>query len=76
MGNKILILYIGKLWGKIMPIGKFFGINPAQTVTNPFQVTKHSDNRFVQNAFNFENANPNRPESRDDIHGRNLYCLA
>ena len=60
-----------------MSIGKLFGINPAQTATNPFLVNKQTDNcRFVQNAFNFENANPNCPESRDDVHGKNLYCLA
>lgn len=59
-----------------MPIGKLFGINPAVGTSNPFQVNKQTDNRFAQNAFNFENANPNRPESRDDVHGKFLYCLA
>ena len=58
-----------------MPIGKLFGINPAQAATNPFQVSKHDDNELKQ-AFNFENANPNRPAHRGDgIHGCNLYCL-
>lgn len=59
-----------------MPIGKIFGINSAQGVTNPFQVNKPADNKFAQNAFNFENANPNRPESRSDVLGKNLYYLA
>lgn len=59
-----------------MPIGKIFGISPAQGVTNPFHVSKPVDNKFAQNAFNFENANPNRPESRSDVLGKNLYCLA
>ena len=58
-----------------MPISKLFGINPAQVATNPFQVSKHN-NKFAQQAFNFENANPNCPEHRGDgIHGLNLYCL-
>ncbi len=60
-----------------MPIGKLFGINPAQGATNPFQVnTNYTDNNFVKNSFAFENANPNCPEHRGDgIHGLNLYCL-
>ena len=59
-----------------MPIGKLFGINPAQAATNPFQVSKHNDNEFAKQAFNFENANPNRPEHRGDgIHGCNVDCL-
>ncbi len=56
-----------------MPIGKLFGINPVQT--NTFKPSVKTDSNFVQNAFNFENANPNRPESRDDVHGKRLYCL-
>ena len=61
-----------------MPIGKLFGVNPALGTSNPFQVNKQADNnRFAQNAFNFENANPNCPEHRGDgVHGLNLYCLA
>ena len=59
-----------------MPIGKLFGINPVNKTANPFQVNKQANNKFAQNAFNFENANPNRPESRDEVHGKNLYCLA
>lgn len=60
-----------------MPIGKIFGINPAQAVTNPFKVNGSAvDKEFAKNSFNFENANPNRPESRSDVLGKNLYCLA
>lgn len=61
-----------------MPIGKLFGINPAVNAANPYQVNRQQqpDNNFVKNTFNFENANPNCPESRDEFHGRNLYCLA
>lgn len=59
-----------------MPIGKLFGINPAVNAASTYQPSRHADNDFVKNTFNFENANPNRPESRDDLHGMNLYCLA
>lgn len=60
-----------------MPIGKLLGINPAISAVNPYQVSRQqTDNNFIKNTFNCEAANPNRPESRDDIHGRNLYCLA
>ena len=58
-----------------MGIGKLFGINPAVGAVNQYQVSR-PDNNFVKNTFNFENANPNRPESRDDVKGKNLYCLA
>lgn len=58
-----------------MPIGKLFGINPVVSTANQYQVTK-TDSNFVKNTFNFENANPNRPETRNDVKGKNLYCLA
>lgn len=59
-----------------MPL-KLFGFNPAQGVKNPFQVnTQCTDKDFAKNSFTFGDANPNRPESRDDVHGKSLYCLA
>lgn len=60
-----------------MPI-KLFGINPAQGVTNPFQVNnkQFADKDFAKASFDIGTANPNRPEHRGDgIHGLNLYCL-
>lgn len=55
---------------------KIFEVNPALRTTNPFQVnTNSADKDFAKNSFTFGNANPNRPESRDDIHGKFLYCL-
>lgn len=60
-----------------MPIGKLFGINPAQGTQGPLKPnTNYTDINFAKNSFEFGNANPNRPEHRGDgIHGRNLYCL-
>ena len=59
-----------------MSIGKIFRINSVQNTTNNFQVNKIADDKFAQNSFDFEKANPNRPESRSDVLGKDLYCLA
>ena len=58
-----------------MPIGKLFGITPSSNVKHPERKAQECTN-FAKNSFNFGEANPNRPESRDNEHGVNLYCLA
>lgn len=56
-------------------VGKILGIGQAQATTNPYRIDRAPEN-FVKNSFEFGQANPNRPESRDDVHGKHLYCLA
>lgn len=63
MHNNFLYINTGKLWGEIMPIGKLFGINPANAASS-YQINRNTDNNFVKNTFNFENANLNRPAAR------------
>lgn len=55
-------------------VGKILGIGQTQAVKNPYKTNVQSN--FAQKAFEFGEANPNRPESRSDILGKNLYCLA
>ena len=57
-----------------MSIQKLLGITQTRGTQNARTETPQVN--FVKDSFNFGKANPNRPESRDDIHGVNLYCLA
>lgn len=64
-----------------MSIQKLFGINALKTVSNPYQ-SPRVENNFVKNAFNFGDANPNRPNGivtpnalNDPTKGTRLYCL-
>ena len=43
-----------------MSIQKLFGINGLKAVSNPYNITR-AENNFAKNAFNFGEANPNRP---------------
>ena len=68
-----------------MGISSLFGINSASQVRaldDYPRLNVNSGSNFVKNTFNFEKANPNRPESRvaanalgDPTKGCNLYCL-
>lgn len=58
-----------------MSIEKLLGITSSRGTQNVRTEATPQVN-FVKDSFDFGKANPNRPESRDDIHGVNLYCLA
>ncbi|HIT91482.1 MAG TPA: hypothetical protein IAD11_00990 [Candidatus Stercorousia faecigallinarum] len=64
-----------------MAIQKLFEIKPVQGVSNPYNITR-AENNFAKNAFNFGEANPNRPNGivqhnalGDPTKGTKLYCL-
>ncbi len=64
-----------------MSIQKLLGIN-GLNVTQNVRGISNSGNNFVKNAFNFGNANPNRPDGivyenalGDPAKGTRLYCL-
>lgn len=64
-----------------MSIQKLFGINGLKAVSNPYKSAR-VENNFVKNAFNFGDANPNRPNGivtpnalNDPTKGTRLYCL-
>ncbi len=64
-----------------MSIQKLFAINPIRGTQNSYGVN-HTGNNFVKNAFNFGDANPNRPNGivcenalGDPTRGTKLYCL-
>ncbi len=64
-----------------MPIQKILGINALFETQNVHGIS-NAGNNFVKNAFNFGNANPNRPDGvvhenalGDPTRGTRLYCL-
>ena len=64
-----------------MSIQKLLGISGINGVSTPYQNTR-VENNFVKNAFNFGDANPNRPNGivtpnalNDPTKGTRLYCL-
>ena len=59
-----------------MPLAQLLGVTQATHPQHVCELNRNQGTCFVKDAFNFGNANPNRPESRDDVHGKLLYCLA